>query len=309
MKTPGRNKGPGTAKKTRPAVLAAAETTLQPVGELDFGTTLVSNLDIGVEEYSRYTSDIRKRKTYDQPNRSSPNMTTLLAVPRFWKQETRWMHHLPFLPPLSMLLQNLRVLGKTLNGHYPLYRTQLRSYLSCPLRNLSSFNRLESRLCLGPSLVHLSLRPQSSHPASMWRRRTVMVFNHSNQMCQHSHLHLHKSPRRMWYRQRFRYLSKRPQYLSTILSHRLQYQQELTSHRSSFLLPFASTRGPHSPNLLHTAKVLEVLRVLNQQLLPLSLVVLGLSVLGVAGSGAIRTSLTGALRGSQQKTRWLTPVL
>ncbi len=85
MKTPSRNKGPGTAKKARPALLAAAETTLQPVGELDFGTTLVSNLVIGVEEYSRYISDVRQRKTYGQPNRSSPNMTTRLAVPRFWE--------------------------------------------------------------------------------------------------------------------------------------------------------------------------------------------------------------------------------
>ena len=63
MKTPGRNKGPGTAKKTRLAILAAAETALQPVSELDFGTTLVSNLGIRVEEYSRYTSDARQRKT------------------------------------------------------------------------------------------------------------------------------------------------------------------------------------------------------------------------------------------------------
>ena len=83
MKTPGRNKGPGTAKKTRLAVLAAAETALQPVAELDFGTTLVSTLGVGVETYSRYISDVRQRKTPGQLNHSSPNMTTPLAVPRF----------------------------------------------------------------------------------------------------------------------------------------------------------------------------------------------------------------------------------
>ena len=60
MKTPGRNKGPGTAKKTRPAGLAAAETTLQPVNELNFGTNLVSSLGIGLDEYSRYTPDKEK---------------------------------------------------------------------------------------------------------------------------------------------------------------------------------------------------------------------------------------------------------
>jgi hypothetical protein len=50
MKTPSRNRGPGTAKKMRPAVLAAAETTLQSVSELNFGTNLVSNLGIGLNE-------------------------------------------------------------------------------------------------------------------------------------------------------------------------------------------------------------------------------------------------------------------
>ena len=168
MKTPGRNKGPGTAKKTRPAGLAAAETTLLPVGELDFGTTLVSNLGIGVETYSRYISDIRRRKISGQPNRSNPNMTTPLAVPRFWEQGICRMHHLPLLHPLSMFLRNLKVLEKTPSGRCPLYRSQLQPYLSFPLNNLNPLNKLESRVCLGPSLVHLSLRPQSRRPPSAW---------------------------------------------------------------------------------------------------------------------------------------------
>ena len=142
MKTPGRNKGPGTAKKTRPAELAAAETTLEPVGELNFGINLVSSLGIGVEEYSRCTSDVRKRKTLNQPNRSSPNMTTLSAAPRFWKQEIRWMHHLPFLYPLSMFPQNLKVLEKTPSGHSRLYQSQLLSYLLCLSSNLNPLKKL-----------------------------------------------------------------------------------------------------------------------------------------------------------------------
>ena len=142
MKTPGRNKGPGTAKKTRPAVLAAAETTLQPVGELNFETNLVSSLSIGVKGYSRCASDVRKRKTLNPLNCSSRNMTTPLAVPRSWEQETRWMHYLPFLHPLSMSPPNLKVLEKTPSGLYPLYQSQLRSHPSQLLSNLNSFNTL-----------------------------------------------------------------------------------------------------------------------------------------------------------------------
>jgi hypothetical protein len=139
MKTPSRNKGPGTAKKTRPAVLAAAETTLQPVGELDFESNLVSNHGIGVKEYSRCTSDVRKRKTLNQSSRSSPNMTTPSAVPPFWEQEPRRMRHLPSLHPPSMFPRNLKVLEKTTSGHYPLYQSQLRSHPSCLLSNLNPF--------------------------------------------------------------------------------------------------------------------------------------------------------------------------
>jgi len=125
MKTPGRNKGPGTARKTRPAGLAAAETTLQPVSELNFGTDLVSNLGIDLVEYSRYTSDVRNRKTLGQPRgpRSNLNMTTPLAVPPFWEQETRRKHHLRFLHQPSMFPQSLKVLEKTQSGRYPLYRS------------------------------------------------------------------------------------------------------------------------------------------------------------------------------------------
>lgn len=281
MKTPGRNRGPETAKKMLPAGLAAAETTLQPVSELHFGTDLVSNLGIGLEEYSRYISDVRKRKTLGQPRRSNLNMTAPLAVPPFWEQEMRLKHHLRILYPPSMFSRSLKVLEKTQSGRYRLYRSPHWSYLP-----------------------------------SVWQWKTTPFLNHNRRLYQYPYLRLYESPRQLPHQQlRLQCPSKKSQYLSTILNRRPHcHRQELARRRAFFLLLFANSRMRLSPNHLHShcARALAMvpaLPVLNLRLLPLSQVVLGPAELGAVGSGAIRICLTKALQGSQPKIQWLTLVL
>ena len=175
MKTPGRNKGPGTAKKTRPAGLAAAESTLQPVSELNFGTNLVSNLAIGLEECSRYTPNVRKRKTLGQPRHSNLNTTTPLAGPHFWEQEMRRKHrHLPFLHLLPIFSRSLKALESTQSGRYP--STEVRfggnPHASCATSTPSASCRAE----------HASDRFLYTHP-SIYRFVVHQVRGEKEQSC------------------------------------------------------------------------------------------------------------------------------